>query len=173
MKDQVDQRYVATGKGTALLHRRAGFTKKTDFSNGPYRWLTVAHPTSRTERAAARPQRQPAGQGLPASPVPEGPACRHVFTDDVKGDYERIKARGAEFKMPPDRGNRLDHCPAERHLRQPRSNHTAGALVGQGSTGTAAPRTPASTVSTACTSAPRRSYSPDLHGVGHLRRVAI
>jgi len=23
------------------------------------------------------------------------------FTDDVKGDYERIKARGAEFTMPP------------------------------------------------------------------------
>ena len=24
-----------------------------------------------------------------------------VFTDDVKGDYERIKARGTEFTMPP------------------------------------------------------------------------
>ena len=23
------------------------------------------------------------------------------FTDDIKGDYERIKARGAEFAMPP------------------------------------------------------------------------
>ena len=23
------------------------------------------------------------------------------FTDDVKGDYERIKSRGAEFTMPP------------------------------------------------------------------------
>jgi len=23
------------------------------------------------------------------------------YTDDVKGDYERIKARGAEFTMPP------------------------------------------------------------------------
>jgi predicted enzyme related to lactoylglutathione lyase len=23
------------------------------------------------------------------------------FTDDVKGDYERIKARGAKFTMPP------------------------------------------------------------------------
>jgi predicted enzyme related to lactoylglutathione lyase len=23
------------------------------------------------------------------------------FTDDVKGDYERIKAHGAEFTMPP------------------------------------------------------------------------
>ncbi len=23
------------------------------------------------------------------------------FTDDIKGDYERIKSRGAEFTMPP------------------------------------------------------------------------
>ena len=23
------------------------------------------------------------------------------YTDDVKGDYERVKARGAEFTMPP------------------------------------------------------------------------
>ena len=23
------------------------------------------------------------------------------FTDDIKGDYEQIKARGAEFTMPP------------------------------------------------------------------------
>jgi predicted enzyme related to lactoylglutathione lyase len=23
------------------------------------------------------------------------------YTDDVKGDYERIRARGAEFTMPP------------------------------------------------------------------------
>jgi len=23
------------------------------------------------------------------------------YTDDIKGDYERIKARGAEFTMPP------------------------------------------------------------------------
>jgi predicted enzyme related to lactoylglutathione lyase len=23
------------------------------------------------------------------------------FTDDIKGDYERTKARGAEFTMPP------------------------------------------------------------------------
>ena len=24
-----------------------------------------------------------------------------LFTDDIKGDYERIKARGATFTMPP------------------------------------------------------------------------
>jgi predicted enzyme related to lactoylglutathione lyase len=30
-----------------------------------------------------------------------GPPAAMFFTDGVKGDYERIKARGAEFTMPP------------------------------------------------------------------------
>jgi hypothetical protein len=44
-EDQVDQRVRGRpGEGSALLYRRAGLTKKTDFSNGPFRWLTVASP---------------------------------------------------------------------------------------------------------------------------------
>jgi predicted enzyme related to lactoylglutathione lyase len=31
----------------------------------------------------------------------QGQPAAMFFTDDVKGDYERIKARGAEFTMPP------------------------------------------------------------------------
>ena len=32
---------------------------------------------------------------------PQGQRAVMFYTDDVKGDYERIKARGAEFTMPP------------------------------------------------------------------------
>jgi len=79
-----------------------GFKRKTDFSQGPYRWLTVAsaeepdgtelqlalnnNPAAKAYQQAMFQQRQPAAM---------------FFTDDVKGDYERIKARGAEFTMPP------------------------------------------------------------------------
>ena len=79
-----------------------GFTKKTDFSNGPFRWLTVAsaeepdgtelqlalnnNPVAKTYQQAIFQQNQPGAM---------------FFTDDIKGDYERIKARGAEFTMPP------------------------------------------------------------------------
>ena len=79
-----------------------GFTKKSDFSNGPYRWLTVAssdepdgtelqlalnsNPAAKTYQQAMFQQSQPAVM---------------FFSDDVKGDYERIKARGGQFKMPP------------------------------------------------------------------------
>lgn len=79
-----------------------GFVKKADFSNGPYRWLTVVspeerdgtelhlelnvNPAAKTYQQAMYQQRQPAAM---------------FFTDDIKGDYERIKARGAQFTMPP------------------------------------------------------------------------
>jgi predicted enzyme related to lactoylglutathione lyase len=79
-----------------------GFLKKSDFSQGPFRWLTVAsseepngtelqlalnnNPAAKTYQQAMFQQHQPAAM---------------FFTDDVKGDYERMKARGAEFTMPP------------------------------------------------------------------------
>ncbi|MES0166434.1 VOC family protein [Mesorhizobium sp. M0027] len=39
-KVYVDDQEKALGFYTEML----GFTKKADFSNGPYRWLTVASP---------------------------------------------------------------------------------------------------------------------------------
>ena len=79
-----------------------GFSKKTDFSQGPYRWLTVAsseepngtelqlalnnNPAAKTYQQALFQQNQPAAM---------------FFTDDIKGDYERIQSRGGEFTMPP------------------------------------------------------------------------
>ena len=79
-----------------------GFTKKTDFSNGPYRWLTVASPEdpncielqlALNNNAAAKTYQQAMFQ--------QGQPAVMFFTDDIKSDYERIKARGAEFTMPP------------------------------------------------------------------------
>jgi predicted enzyme related to lactoylglutathione lyase len=79
-----------------------GFAKKSDFSNGPYRWLTVTsaedpngtelqltlnnNPAAKTYQQALLQQNQPAAM---------------FFTDDLQADYARIKALGAEFTMPP------------------------------------------------------------------------
>jgi predicted enzyme related to lactoylglutathione lyase len=79
-----------------------GFAKKADFSNGPYRWLTVASPEEPdgTELQLAL-NNNPAAKAYQQAMFREGQAAAMFFTDDVKGDYERIKARGAEFTMPP------------------------------------------------------------------------
>ena len=79
-----------------------GFTKKTDVSNGPYRWLTVASPEEPdgTELQLAL-NNNPAAKTYQQAMFQQGQPAAMFFSDDVKGDYERIKARGAEFTMAP------------------------------------------------------------------------
>ena len=79
-----------------------GLAKKADFSNGPYRWLTVASPDEPdgTELQLALND-NPAGRAYQQALFQQGQPAIMFFTDDVKGDYERIKAHGGEFKMPP------------------------------------------------------------------------
>jgi len=79
-----------------------GFAKKADFSQGPFRWLTVAsqQEPDGTELQLARNDNPPAKAYQQAIFQQRQPAAM-FFTDDVKADYERIKSRGAEFTMPP------------------------------------------------------------------------
>jgi predicted enzyme related to lactoylglutathione lyase len=79
-----------------------GFTKKADFSNGPYRWLTVASPEEPegTELQLAL-NNNPAAKTYQEAIFQQGQPAANFVTDDVKGDCERIKDRGAEFTMPP------------------------------------------------------------------------
>jgi len=79
-----------------------GFAKKNDFSNGPYRWLTVASPEEPdgTELQLAL-NNNPAAKAYQQAMFQQGQPAMMFFSDDVKADYERIKAHGAEFTMPP------------------------------------------------------------------------
>ena len=79
-----------------------GFVKKSDFGQGSFRWLTVAssedpdgtelqlalnnNPAAKTYQQAMFQQSQPAAM---------------FFSDDLQADYEGMKARGAEFTVPP------------------------------------------------------------------------
>jgi predicted enzyme related to lactoylglutathione lyase len=81
-----------------------GFAKKADFRQGPFRWLTVAsaeepdgtelqlalndNPAARTYQQALFKADQPAAM---------------FYVDDVQREYDRMKALGAEFTMPPTR----------------------------------------------------------------------
>src|SRR5579862_7112837 len=79
-----------------------GFVKKTDFSNGPYRWLTVVSPedANGTELQLAL-NNNPAAKSYQGALYQQGQPAAMFFTDDVNGDYERIKSHGADFTMPP------------------------------------------------------------------------
>jgi predicted enzyme related to lactoylglutathione lyase len=79
-----------------------GFVKKGDFSRGPFRWLTVA--------SAEEPDGAQVQLALNDSPVAKtyqqaqfqaGQPAAMFYTDDIKAECDRIKAKGGEFVMPP------------------------------------------------------------------------
>ena len=79
-----------------------GFVKKADFSQGPFRWLTVASPEDPdgTELQLAL-NNNPAAKAYQQAMFQQNQPAAMFFTDDVQADYERMKARGAAFTMPP------------------------------------------------------------------------
>ncbi|HEX8813076.1 MAG TPA: VOC family protein [Terracidiphilus sp.] len=79
-----------------------GFVKKNDFSNGPYRWLTVISPEepNGTELQLAL-NNDPAAKTYQQAVFAQGQPAANFFTDNLDADYERMKALGANFTTPP------------------------------------------------------------------------
>ena len=79
-----------------------GFVKKADFSQGPFRWLTVASPEDPdgTELQLALND-NPAAKAYQQAMFQQGQPAAMFFTDDLQAEHERMKARGAEFTVPP------------------------------------------------------------------------
>ena len=103
MRIKVTSVYVDDQENALSFYTKVlGFTKKTDISNGPYRWLTVTSPEDPDgiELQLALND-NPAAKAYQQALFQQGQPAIMFFTDDVKGDYERIKSRGAEFTMPP------------------------------------------------------------------------
>ena len=98
-----------------------GFAKKADFRQGAFRWLTVASPEepdgtelqlTLNNNPAAKAYQQAIFQQ--ASPRPcSTPTTSRATTAD-QGPRRRVHDAA-------HRRDRLDHCDAERHLRQPHS----------------------------------------------------
>src|SRR5258708_16008458 len=79
----------------------AGFVKKTDVSQGGYRWLTVASPQEPdgTELHLERND-NPAAKAYQQALFEQGQPAVMFNTDDVNRDYERMKDP-AQFNIPP------------------------------------------------------------------------
>ena len=79
-----------------------GFVKKADFSQGPFRWLTVAsHEEPDGTQLQLAPNSNPAAQAYQQAMFGQGQPAAMFYVDDVQREYERVKAHGAEFSMPP------------------------------------------------------------------------
>ncbi len=79
-----------------------GFVKKADFSQGPYRWLTVAsaeEPEGTQLQLALNDN--PAAKAYQQALFQQGQPAAMFFTEDLQADHDRLKSRGAEFAMPP------------------------------------------------------------------------
>jgi predicted enzyme related to lactoylglutathione lyase len=79
-----------------------GFVKKTDFSQGPYRWLTVASsedPEGVELQLALN--NNPAAKAFQQATFQQNQPAIMFFTEDLNADFERIKSRGVEFVAPP------------------------------------------------------------------------
>jgi predicted enzyme related to lactoylglutathione lyase len=80
-----------------------GFVKKSDFSQGSYRWLTVAstEEPDGTELQLAL-NNAPGAAAYQQAVFQQNQTAANFFSDDVRADYERMKAAGAQFTMPPN-----------------------------------------------------------------------
>jgi predicted enzyme related to lactoylglutathione lyase len=103
MKIQLSSVYVDDQEKALRFYTEVlGFVKKADFSQGPFRWLTVASaeaPEGMELQLALNDK--PAAKAYQQAMFETGQPAAMFFTDDVKADYERMKARGAEFTMAP------------------------------------------------------------------------
>ena len=79
-----------------------GFVKKTDFSNGAYRWVTVAsaEDPEGTELQLAL-NNNPAGKEYQRALFQQNQPAANFITESLDADYERIQGAGATFTMPP------------------------------------------------------------------------
>jgi predicted enzyme related to lactoylglutathione lyase len=79
-----------------------GFVKKTDVTQGPFRWLTVGSPE---EPDGAELQLalndNPAARAYQQALFAQNQPAAMFYTDDVQREYDRMQPLGAEFKVPP------------------------------------------------------------------------
>lgn len=103
MKIKVTSIYVDDQEKALRFYTKVlGFVKKSDFSNGPYRWLTVAsaEDPEGTELQLAL-NNNPAAKAYQQALFQQDQPGANFLTDSIDADYERMKAAGATFTMPP------------------------------------------------------------------------
>lgn len=80
---------------------KLGFQKKTDVSQGSYRWLTVASPEDpKGVELVLESNANPAGKAYQEALRGQGQPAAQFLVNDVQAEHDRLAAKGVKFTMP-------------------------------------------------------------------------
>jgi predicted enzyme related to lactoylglutathione lyase len=78
-----------------------GFQKKADFSQGNYRWLTVASPEDpEGAELVLESNAHPAGKAYQQARRGQGQPAAQFLVHDVQAEHDRLAANGVTFTTP-------------------------------------------------------------------------
>jgi catechol 2,3-dioxygenase-like lactoylglutathione lyase family enzyme len=81
-----------------------GFVKKNDVPMGPFRWVTVASPEGvEGVELVLEPMGFPPARDYQKALFEAGIPATAFITNDVHGEYRRLKERGVRFRGEPQR----------------------------------------------------------------------
>jgi len=79
-----------------------GFVKKSDVTNGPYRWLTVVSPDDQNgTELILEPNDNPAAKAYQKAIFEQGIPATSFGVSDVRAEYDRLKKLGVKFTTEP------------------------------------------------------------------------
>ena len=88
-------------KALQFYTEKLGFTKKADFSNHGYRWLTVASPEAPDgPELHLEANTNPAARAYQQARYEQKQAAAMFFVDDVQAEHDRLAGLGVKFTMP-------------------------------------------------------------------------
>ena len=89
-------------KALQFYTEKLGFTKKADFSNHGYRWLTVASPEAPDgPELHLEANTNPAARAYQQARYEQKQAAAMFFVDDVQAEHDRLAGLGVKFTMQP------------------------------------------------------------------------
>jgi len=89
-------------KALDFYTRKLGFVKKTEIPLGTMRWLTVVSPTDTNgAELVLEPDSHPAVGPFKRALRKDGIPMTSFAVDDVRAEYERLRAAGVVFTQPP------------------------------------------------------------------------
>ena len=88
-------------KALGFYTQKLGFQKKTDFSQGSYRWLTIASPEDpEGVELVLESSANPAGKAYQQALREKGEPAAQFLVKDAQAEYDRLMAKGVKFTQP-------------------------------------------------------------------------